>query len=79
MDLFGPEFLSWGYSPEIIARVAAIACGGLDSMPWNGSVVMLFAASGVGYNKGYKAVAILMAFLPIVASLIAAATHVLIA
>lgn len=79
MDLFGPEFLSWGYSPEIIARVAAIACGGLDSMPWNGSVVMLFAASGVGYNKGYKAVAILMAFLPSVASLIAAATHVLIA
>lgn len=71
MDLFGQEFLSWGFSPDIIARVAAIACGGLDSMPWNGTVVMLFTLSGVQYNKGYKSVAVLTVILPIVTSLVA--------
>lgn len=72
MNLFGEEFLSWGYSPDIIARVAAIASGGLDSMPWNGTVVMMFTLSGVGYSKGYKYVAVITVILPIVTSLFAA-------
>lgn len=72
MELFGQEFLNMGFPAEIVHRVAAIASGGLDSMPWNGSVVMMFTLSGVSYNKGYKAVAILTVVLPIVASLVAA-------
>ena len=72
MNLFGEEFLSWGYSPDIIARVAAIASGGLDSMPWNGTVVVMFTLSGVGYSKGYKYVAVITVILPIVTSLFAA-------
>ena len=72
MNLFGEEFLSWGYGPDIIARVAAIASGGLDSMPWNGTVVMMFTLSGVGYSKGYKYVAVITVILPIVTSLFAA-------
>ena len=53
LELFGDTFVSWGYTPEIIHRVASIACGGLDTLPWNGTVVMLFALSGVSYKKGY--------------------------
>ena len=71
MDLFGKQFLAMGFPPEIIHRVAAIASGGLDSMPWCGTIVMLFTLSGVGYNKGYKAVAVETVILPIVASLLA--------
>lgn len=72
MNLFGEEFLSWGISSELIARVASIACLGLDSLPWNGSVVMFFVASGLSYNKGYKGVFITTVALPILTSLLIA-------
>ena len=71
MDLFGKQFLATGFPPEIVHRVAAIASGGLDSLPWCGTIVTLFTLSGVGYNKGYKAVAVETVILPIVASLLA--------
>lgn len=72
MNLFGEEFLSWGISPALIARVASIACLGLDSLPWNGSIVMFFVASGLSYNKGYKGLFVTTVLLPIVTSLLIA-------
>ncbi len=77
LELFGNTFLSWGFPATVVARVAAIACGGLDSMPWNGSVVMLFTLSCVGYNKGYKSVAVLTVLLPILASFVAVLAYTL--
>ena len=65
LELFGDTFVSWGYTPEIIHRVASIACGGLDTLPWNGTVVMLFALSGVSYKKGYLHVAMETVILPL--------------
>ena len=65
LELFGETFVSWGYTPEIIHRVASIACGGLDTLPWNGTVVMLFALSGVSYKKGYLHVAVETVILPL--------------
>lgn len=67
LELFGDTFVSWGYSPDIIHRVASIACGGLDTLPWNGTVVMLFTLSGVSYSKGYKMVAVQSVILPLLA------------
>ncbi len=78
LNLLGEEFMTLGYPAEIIARVAAIASGGLDSMPWNGTVVMILALSGVGIKKGYKHVFVLTCILPILASFVAAATYGLI-
>lgn len=65
LELFGETFVSWGFTPEIIHRVASIACGGLDTLPWNGTVVMLFALSGVSYKKGYIHVAVESVILPL--------------
>lgn len=65
MNLFGETFVSWGFTPDIIHRVASIACGGLDTLPWNGTVVMLFALSGVSYKKGYWHVAVETVILPL--------------
>ena len=65
LELFGETFISWGYTPGIIHRVASIACGALDTLPWNGTVVMLFALSGVSYKKGYKHVAMETVILPL--------------
>ena len=77
MELFGQEFLTWGYSPEIVHRVAAIASGGLDTLPWNGTVVMLFALSGVEYRKGYKMVAVESVILPLLSLIPAILVHYL--
>lgn len=65
LELFGETFVSWGFTPDIIHRVASIACGGLDTLPWNGTVVMLFALSGVSYKKGYIHVAVESVILPL--------------
>lgn len=65
LELFGEQFINLGYSPEIIHRVASIAAGGLDTLPWNGTVVMLFALSGVSYQKGYLHVAVESVILPL--------------
>lgn len=65
LNLFGDTFTSWGFTPEIIHRVTSIACGGLDTLPWNGTVVMLFALSGVSYKKGYLHVAVETVILPL--------------
>lgn len=65
LELFGDTFVSWGFTPDIIHRVASIACGGLDTLPWNGTVVMLFALSGVSYKKGYLHVAVETVILPL--------------
>ena len=77
LNLLGDEFMTFGYPADIIARVASIACGGLDSLPWNGTVVMMFSLCGVGIGKGYKQVFVLTCLLPILASLVTAFTYTL--
>ncbi len=74
LELFGETFMSWGYTPDIIHRVASIACGGLDTLPWNGTVVMLFALSGVSYKKGYKHVAVETVILPLLSLILCSFT-----
>ena len=78
LSLLGKEFLAMGFPPTIIARVAAIASGGLDSMPWNGSIVMIHSLSGVSIKTGYRHVFVLTCLLPILASLVAAFTYTII-
>lgn len=65
LELFGEQFINLGYPHEIIHRVASIACGGFDTVPWNGAVVTLFALSGVSYQKGYLHVAVESVILPL--------------
>ena len=47
LDLLAKDWLAWAnsinMSPEILHRVAAMASGGLDSMPHNGVVITLLA------------------------------------
>lgn len=78
LNLLGDEFMTFGYPADIIARVASIACGGLDSLPWNGTVVMMFSLCGVGIGKSYKQVFVLTCMLPILASLVTALAYTII-
>jgi H+/gluconate symporter-like permease len=42
-----------GISPELLHRVAAIACGGLDSLPHNGAVITMIAFCRLTHAEAY--------------------------
>ncbi len=49
-----------GIEPDLMHRVAAIAAGGLSSLPHNGAVVTLLAISGATHRGSYRDIAIVM-------------------
>ena len=52
------RLLATGINPEILPRVASISANGLDSMPWCGAVMTMFAVCGVTHKDSYKDVAV---------------------
>lgn len=42
-----------GISPELLHRVAAIACGGLDSLPHNGAVITMLGICRLTHKEAY--------------------------
>jgi H+/gluconate symporter-like permease len=43
-----------GISPEVLHRVAAMASGGIDTLPHNGAVITLLAVTGLTHRQAYK-------------------------
>ncbi|RRA99756.1 GntP family permease [Larkinella rosea] len=43
-----------GIDPEVLHRVAAMACGGMDSLPHNGALITLLAVTGLTHQQAYK-------------------------
>jgi H+/gluconate symporter-like permease len=39
---------------EVLHRVAAMASGGMDTLPHNGSVITLLAVTGLTHRQSYK-------------------------
>ena len=39
---------------EVLHRVAAMACGGMDTLPHNGAVITLLAATGLTHKDAYR-------------------------
>ncbi|MBI2605926.1 MAG: GntP family permease [Deltaproteobacteria bacterium] len=58
LDAFGKDYLSWaasaGISPGLLHRVAAMASGGMDTLPHNGAVITLLAITGLTHRESYK-------------------------
>ena len=54
LETFGQRFLDMGISPEIIHRVSAMSCYGLDSLPHNGSVINRINTAGLTHKNAYK-------------------------
>jgi len=69
LELFGKDFLSWGYNPELLHRLISTASLGFDSLPWNSVVVVFFTLSGVSYAKGYKHVFATTVLMPLICTL----------
>jgi H+/gluconate symporter-like permease len=43
-----------GISPEVLHRVAAMASGGMDTLPHNGAVITLLAVTGLTHRQSYR-------------------------
>jgi H+/gluconate symporter-like permease len=61
LDLMAKDWLTWanaiGMSPEVLHRVAAMASGGMDSMPHNGAVITIIAVCGLTHKQSYGDIA----------------------
>jgi H+/gluconate symporter-like permease len=57
LDVMGSRYLelarTQGISPELLHRVAAMASGGMDTLPHNGAVITLLAITGLTHRQAY--------------------------
>ena len=53
-DTFIANANAAGISMEVLHRVAAIASGGMDTLPHNGAVITLLAVTGLNHRQSYK-------------------------
>lgn len=71
LQALGPTYLQMaetaGISPELLHRVAAIATGGLDSLPHNGAVITLLSICGLGHRQAYPDIFMVAVVAPIIA------------
>lgn len=57
-----------GVSPELMHRIAAMASGGLDTLPHNGAVITLLTISGLTHRDSYKDIAVVSLVIPVAAT-----------
>ena len=43
-----------GIDPQLLHRVAAMASGGMDTLPHNGAVITLLGIAGITHKQSYK-------------------------
>ena len=74
LDALAPTYLQMAsalnISPEILHRVASLACGGLDTLPHNGAVITTLAICGLTHKQSYKDIFVTSVVIPIVVTTI---------
>jgi H+/gluconate symporter-like permease len=57
LEVMGGRYLelarAQGISPELLHRIAAMASGGMDTLPHNGAVITLLAITGLTHRQSY--------------------------
>ena len=56
-----------GINPQVLHRIAAIACGGLDSLPHNGAVITLLGITGMTHKQSYVDIGMCTVVIPTIA------------
>lgn len=57
-------------SPEVLHRVATLACGGLDTLPHNGAVITTLAICGLTHTQSYKDIFVTSVVIPILVTVV---------
>ncbi|EFG47542.1 hypothetical protein HMPREF0183_1184 [Brevibacterium mcbrellneri ATCC 49030] len=70
LETLGADYLALaqqaGISPEIMHRVAAIASGGMDSLPHNGAVITMLTICGLTHRQSYADMGVVSVVIPII-------------
>lgn len=70
LDALAPTYLQMAHtlniSPQILHRIASLACGGLDTLPHNGAVITTLAICGLTHKQSYKDIFVTSVVIPIV-------------
>lgn len=73
LETFGETFLvraqQAGIDPQVLHRVAAVACGGLDTLPHNGAVITLLGITGLTHKESYINIGMCTVVIPLIASI----------
>lgn len=59
-----------GINPEVLHRIAVIACGGLDTLPHNGAVITLLGVTGLTHKESYIDIGMCTAIIPTIAVIV---------
>ncbi len=72
-------WLEWanqvGLDPQMLHRIASLACGGLDSLPHNGAVITLIAVCGLTHKESYADIGMITVVFTVAMSFIMIAFH----
>lgn len=71
LETMGKQFLdiavSRGINPQVLHRVASIACGGMDTLPHNGAVITLLGITGMTHKDSYSDIGMCTVIIPLIA------------
>ncbi|MBR0599410.1 GntP family permease [Sinanaerobacter chloroacetimidivorans] len=71
LETFGETFLAraseFGIDPQVLHRVASVACGGLDTLPHNGAVITLLGITGMTHKQCYLNIGMCTVVIPLIA------------
>jgi len=75
LGAMGAQFLQMAnaahINPQVLHRVVAIACGGLDSLPHNGAVITLLGITQLTHKQSYADIGMVSVVIPIIALIVA--------
>jgi H+/gluconate symporter-like permease len=70
-ETFYQAAIAQGINPQVLHRVVAIACGGLDSLPHNGAVVTLLGITQLTHRQSYADIGMCTVVIPVIACVMA--------
>ncbi|WP_432662499.1 GntP family permease [Wukongibacter baidiensis] len=70
-DIYMQKAIALGINPEAFHRIAAMACGGLDSLPHNGAVITLLGITGLTHKESYADIGMCTVVIPLIATAVA--------
>lgn len=71
MQTFAETYLAMGVEPATLHRIAAIASGGLDSLPHSGAVIAMLTIMGLRHAEAYRDIFVVTVLVPVVATAVA--------
>ncbi|SHJ59020.1 GntP family permease [Paramaledivibacter caminithermalis] len=70
-DIYMQKATALGIDPAAFHRIAAMACGGLDTLPHNGAVITLLGITGLTHKESYADLGMCTVVIPLCATIVA--------